>query len=838
MISVGRFYVRSVGTTASGTKRKASAQHQAQREAPLVGINSHVELIDYCAQITQTQRFRNNEKCALEATYEFELPKDCAISSFSADVGDRHLTGMVQEKQKAEERYDDALAAGHSTALLETKDEDPNTFVVQLGNVPPGIEAFVTLTYEQLATLENDKIVLTLDGSDVRSVIFADPPAKTPEADARVQPGFNFDVHISTQSPLRSVSSPSHPIVVELGETGATVRLSDDTDWRITKSFVLEAAVADPHQPSVHVQKVNDTQIAMVSFYPKIETPNTKCEMIFVLDCSGSMAGSAMKCAKSTLQFFLRSLPADAFFNIVNFGSSYERFAGESLPFNDKNLEKATRYVERLTANLGGTDIYSPLKFIFGLPTKKGYPRQVFIITDGEVEDKDNCIELVRKNANNTRLFAFGIGNSVDKDLVNRMARAGEGNCTIVRESSAIRQNVMKQLERAIQPGLTDIHITWNDAATGKSLLGIRQTPFNPPPIFRGSRLVSFALLPDNCPSSVIVLTGSFGDTDYRSEISLDPATAENVPGEQIMKLGVRSLIKDIENDIGSTSPHQPDSTKKAVVDLSVKFSVLSKHTAFVAVGTGGESLKTSMVTRRVQRTEYSGCAYYCDTRPDPVDMVDHLVCHYSYSRPPVNLMGDDYYDVDDDDDEEEEEEEGFQEEMKEEKKCEEEQDDMFAEVRRRHDPDDMFTELKRKHGHSSRHTYSKRRQTGGTKERHERDYDRDRDYSSSSSRDSGVLDKVILQQTASGCFSIAALALLGIPESAKAKRPAKLPDGVNAKLADDIWITLLVIVGLEWKFGSKKAEWNFLANKSIIWARNILHASYDAWYAAAEAAF
>jgi len=99
-------------------------------------------------------------------------------------------------------------------------------------------------------------------------------------------------------------------------------------------------------------------------------------------------------------------------------------------------------------------------------------------------------------------------------------------------------------------------------------------------------------------------------------------------------------------------------------------------------------------------------------------------------------------------------------------------------------------------------------------------------------------LDNVIMQQKASGCFNALALQLLDVPESAKNARPAKLPDGMDEKLAEDIWITLLVLVGMEKKFGDKKSEWSFLAKKSENWAKSKLSGSYDAWMTAAKAAF
>jgi len=115
------------------------------------------------------------------------------------------------------------------------------------------------------------------------------------------------------------------------------------------------------------------------------------------------------------------------------------------------------------------------------------------------------------------------------------------------------------------------------------------QTPANPPPIFRGTRLVSFAVLPSACPRCKVLLTGSFGDSDYRSEVTVNPAT-DTIPDNQIIKLGAISLIKDIED-------RECDGDSCL---LSKKYGVLSKETAFVGVCSSGEVVKTAMVPRRV----------------------------------------------------------------------------------------------------------------------------------------------------------------------------------------------------------------------------------------------
>jgi hypothetical protein len=78
-----------------------------------------------------------------------------------------------------------------------------------------------------------------------------------------------------------------------------------------------------------------------------------------------------------------------------------------------------------MSANLGGTNILRPLQEVLRAQTKEGYPRQLFILTDGEVGNTQECVDFVRKHAETTRVFTFGVGNEASQDLVKGLAKAG-----------------------------------------------------------------------------------------------------------------------------------------------------------------------------------------------------------------------------------------------------------------------------------------------------------------------------------------------------------------------------------------------------------------------------
>jgi hypothetical protein len=106
----------------------------------------------------------------------------------------------------------------------------------------------------------------------------------------------------------------------------------------------------------------------------------------------------------------LRSLPEGTLFNIVGFGTSFQKLFPQSKEYNDKTLEIASAHVAKMNADLGGTNIVEPLRAIFQEPVTEGVPRQLFILTDGEVNNTQECLDTVRKEAQTTRVFTFGIG--------------------------------------------------------------------------------------------------------------------------------------------------------------------------------------------------------------------------------------------------------------------------------------------------------------------------------------------------------------------------------------------------------------------------------------------
>ena len=224
---------------------------------------------------------------------------------------------------------------------------------------------------------------------------------------------FSFEMRI--EADVDGVTSPTHQLTTEHavpvdddGYSVTLVRLAEE--HRFDKDVVVTIKPKNAHQPHAVVEMGAEGGVALLSdpavtlnYFPHFSTTDAVSELIFVIDRSGSMSGGYIEAAKETMMLFLKSIPDDCYFNIVGFGSSHEKLFKESVAYNQGNLDKAMQHTKSLHANLGGTVLLAPLQEIFKMPSVKGLPKQIFVLTDGAVSNTYGVIEEVKKNAHKAR---------------------------------------------------------------------------------------------------------------------------------------------------------------------------------------------------------------------------------------------------------------------------------------------------------------------------------------------------------------------------------------------------------------------------------------------------
>ncbi|XP_078615824.1 von Willebrand factor A domain-containing protein 5B1-like isoform X2 [Branchiostoma floridae x Branchiostoma japonicum] len=316
----------------------------------------------------------------------------------------------------------------------------------------------------------------------------------------------------------------------------------------------------------------------MLSFFPDFSSipPRDPSKIpgnfIFILDRSGSMSGANIAGARETLLLFLKSLPTCCVFNIVSFGSSYKPMFSTSVPYTQQNVDKASADIKKMRADMGGTNILSPLQWVFSAPVTSGYPRQVFLLTDGSVSNTGTVIDLVRKNAYNTRCFALGIGPKASRSLVQGVGSAGGGAAELIQEGERIQPKVVACLKRALQPCISDITVTWRPPAG----IEVLQSPKSLPPLFPGDRLVAYAVLYDMLVVETRDKDEEIEETTEGSSSTVSQSTTSDF-SEATSSVNTGDLLRDIVDEISSKKKERHDTELREPVRKIRKISDLGK---------------------------------------------------------------------------------------------------------------------------------------------------------------------------------------------------------------------------------------------------------------------
>ncbi|XP_029964287.1 von Willebrand factor A domain-containing protein 5A-like isoform X2 [Salarias fasciatus] len=596
---------------------------------PLKSIEVELEVRDHVATVVSTLNYQNKEDKPIEAVFVFPLPGDAAVCHFSAKMGQKEIVAEVKEKQEAREEYDDALSSGQQAFLLEESDQSPDIFSMSVGCLPPGESASIRLEYVTELAVQADEglrfclpAVLnpryTPQGSEAPAVQVNSVPASL------VPYSLSFSARVSSPRPISKVESSCSldPLqFLNTDQTQATVKLG--AGHKFDRDVEVLIYYKDAHQPTAVVEAgqasakpgtLMGDPVVMVSLFPEfpqsVMSSVASCgEFVFLMDRSGSMdfninssrqQETRIGSARDTLLLLLKSLPMGCYFNIYSFGSRYEHIFPHSVEYSEKTMEEALKVVEKMKADLGGTEILEALQDIYKQPCIPKQPRQLFIFTDGEVDNTKQVLDLVKKNSGSHRCFSFGIGEGASSALINGLAREGGGHAQFITGSDRMQPKVMQSLRFALQPAVKDVSVTW-DLPKGTSVMVV------PPPIttiFQGQRTLLYGRLTGQSAEAAqggVTVKYSLSGSPSQTQLLFDLKPKEDT-GLTIHRLAARTLIQSLEmEDIDNLEKDDYEAKKKKVVELSVQSGVSSAFTAFVAVNRdSGEATHGPLVRRDI----------------------------------------------------------------------------------------------------------------------------------------------------------------------------------------------------------------------------------------------
>ncbi|KAF7533245.1 hypothetical protein G7Z17_g13539 [Cylindrodendrum hubeiense] len=618
-------------------QHKLKTQHESEGGGFLHPISASVDvqILQDTAKVTVTQLFVNtNSETIPEAKYTFPLPPGSSVTDFDCRIGsDKILKGMAKPKGEAHDIYKKGRQQNRTTGLLDQ--HTPEIFTTSIGNIPATaslkarVSFLILLKYDFSSGNGITTFILPFAIACRYGVMPATLQGLLPSKS--VLRKLSMQVGILAPEEIIWVKSTSHDTDIQYGAgstkhqswaqfaqesttkdpRAALVTLSDDVT-HLEKDFILEIftrperGLEYPHAIVETHPSLENHQAIMLTVPPKFmlqnqQTKPQNSEIVFIADRSGSMENN-MDALKSAMQFFLKGLPEDTYFNVWSFGSEYQFLWWESRAYSKETLQEALSYVSHhFKPDLGGTDLLAVLNAVVA---SRGYSDSfdIIVLTDGEVWAQDEIMEylqMVRTDSNGiARFFSIGIGDVVSHELVEGIARVGGGYAEIIPDASmhSLESKVVAVLNATLTGHIGSIRVKLDqkvlsdedqtdDIVPGK----ISQSPADPSTLSPFFRNRIFILLENKLKTgSALKELTVRATTPNGEEVCLTiPIEELRQKGTMVHKLGARALLGDLERqqsqiDIRDT---QHDLVRAEGERLGCKWSLVSKWTSFVLVG-------------------------------------------------------------------------------------------------------------------------------------------------------------------------------------------------------------------------------------------------------------
>ncbi|HXH69266.1 MAG TPA: VIT and VWA domain-containing protein, partial [Pyrinomonadaceae bacterium] len=434
--------------------------------SPLRHTSVKADISGFLARVKVVQEFENKFNQPIEAVYTFPLPENSAVDDMTMLVGTRTIRGKIMRREEARKVYETAKTEGKTASLLDQ--ERPNIFTQAVANILPNEKITVEISYVETLKYEDGEyefvFPMTVAPRYIPASVKDAAKISPPVAATRAGHDVSIEINLDAGVPVEAIRSNSHEII-QLNSSPNTAKISLKNENEIpNKDFILRYDVTG--------KRIEDAVLThrdeRGGFFTLILQPPDKFaaedvtpkEIVFVLDTSGSMSGFPIEKAKEAMKLSLDNLYPNDTFNLITFAGETAILFDKPVPATQANLEKAQAFLSS-RQGAGGTEMMTAIKAALAPSDAQDHIRVVCFMTDGEVGNDAEIISEVQKHKN-ARVFSFGIGNSVNRYLLGKIAEEGRGEAEYIALTDDGSKAAKRFYERVRTPLLTDISIDWN----------------------------------------------------------------------------------------------------------------------------------------------------------------------------------------------------------------------------------------------------------------------------------------------------------------------------------------------------------------------------------------
>ncbi len=552
---------------------------------PLKSTSVSADISGSITRVRVSQEFENNFTEPIEAIYTFPLSQSGAVDDMTMKIGSRTIRGVVLKKAEARKVYQTAKEEGKTASLLDQ--DRPNVFTQAVANIMPGERIIIEIRYVEALKFDEGSYEFVFPMTVApRYQASGDKDDDTdttalPIEETRAGHDISIEVNLNSGVPVEDIRSTSHKInAVNLSANAATVTLQGEKTIP-NKDFVLRYDVIGKRLEDALMVTKGDKG----GFFSLILSPPermsaedvTPKEIVFVLDTSGSMDGFPIEKAKESMKMAIDGLYPNDTFNLITFAGDTAILFDKPMPATRANIDAAQAFLAERNGD-GGTEMMKAVKAALASSEASDHMRIVCFMTDGMVDNEMEIIAEVKKHPK-ARVFSFGIGDSVNRFLLDKIASEGRGEAEYVMLDDDGSRAAKRFYERIRKPYLTDISINW----AGIAVTGVY--PKRIPDLF-GAKPILIHGRYANATSGKIKLTGKIGGQPYEREITLDLPAAES-KNEVLATLWARTKVDELMSQSWNIEAEEARPTaaiREQIAKLGIDYHLMTQYTSFVAV--------------------------------------------------------------------------------------------------------------------------------------------------------------------------------------------------------------------------------------------------------------
>jgi Ca-activated chloride channel family protein len=587
--------------------------HMETREAevlPLRHTDVQAEIIGVVSSVRVSQRFVNPSPTPIEAVYVFPLPERAAIYAMTMRIGDRVIAAQIRPRDEAQRIYRQAQSAGKTASLLEQ--ERPNIFTQSVANVMPGAEIDVELAYVEELVPQNGEYQFVFpmvvgprylgdsedrgksgDGWASDGARVGDASRITPRMMPKgMRPGHDISLALEIDAGITLVEphSATHQFLLERHSPSAARIALAPGDAIPNRDFVVRYRLGTA-RPQAALLTNHDARGGhfLLTLQPKLGMTDADAapkEYVFVVDTSGSMAGAPLAKARAAMRRCLLAMRPNDRFQIIRFDSNAEAMAPHPVAPTRSQIEAGLAWVDAFDSR-GGTEFLPAMELALNARRDPERARIIIFMTDGYIGHEWEVLRYLREHLQGANLFAVGIGSSVNRYLIDGMARLGHGAPFVMLERDAAEPVIDRLFATVARPALTNIQIDWGDLAVSDV------TPAALPDLFAERPLVVTGRFA-RAGSGIVVVRGCLAGRPYEERLQVSLPDAANSDGNPTVGLlWARRALEDLADryDFEETERAR---LKDETMHLALRYGLMSAFTSFVAVDSATVNRKGS----------------------------------------------------------------------------------------------------------------------------------------------------------------------------------------------------------------------------------------------------